>query len=241
MKYLKLVLYLYTLVTLAACQSNHTSSKETSLNLDALSAAERIIPSDAGYLLLELKSTLGEEDPPRQLALYNNNGKFLDKISLFGTVQSTGRKRIEINRSMNDFIHDNRIGFLRVDYVELPRRSKGGGNYGTFLVDSIKYVPQTGMIDIYLKKPATQFVIVPSEFRLRENEFLKADKVSVLLKNIRFELGSTENKYFTITTQINKKLEGDSESNYYNRTTAYYFKSTYILHDLYSQILKNFK
>jgi hypothetical protein len=237
---LKPLFLLSTLVTLYACQSNLTASKDTTLNLNALSAANSIIPSEAGYLLLDLNTLPEEEDSPRQLVLYDSTGSFVDKIPLVGMVQSTGRKRITINRTLNGSLDNEKIGFLDIDYVELTHRSKGGGNFGTFLVDSLNYVPQTGRLDIYVKKPATQFVIVPTAFKLRENEFIEADTMSVFLKDVDFESDYAGNKYFTITTRVYNHRKGDPATVYFNHTYAYYYKDDNVLKKLHAMIIREF-
>lgn len=191
-------------------------------------------------MLLEIKTLPGEEDSPRQLVLYDSTGNLLDRIPLFGKVQRTGRKRISINHTPNGFFQRTTIGFLSIDYVELPHRSRGGGNYGSFLVDSLHYKTHTGRLDVQVKKPAVQFVIQPSQLLLRDYEFTEADTISLLLRDICFEFDYAGNKYFTVTTRVYEKTKGDPTNEYFNHTYAYYYKNNEVLNNFHNEILKEF-
>lgn len=229
MRIQKLASFCAVLVTMA-CQSHSALQQGTPLSMEVLLTALRIVPAKE-YLLLETKAVPQDDDSPRQLVLFDNKLTFLDQIRLYGTVQNTEIKKITVNRSLSGYISEEKIGFLHIDYVGIPHHSKGGGNAGTFLVDSLNYLSDKGFVEIYLRKPKVQFVTAPSDFQWHKGRFIESDKIVVPLKDIELYPAEAEQKYFTITTW--------DEASSTNATTSYYLNEKSVLENLFQQVRRS--
>jgi hypothetical protein len=222
-------LYLWLWLAMAGCQVEGLPNEGQPLDQATLWKAERIIPSQANYLLLEVKFDPADEESGRQLFLYNDSNEFVDGITLFGAVQTTESDRITINRTFNDDFAQGSVGFLDVEYVNLTRQSKGGGNAGSFVVDSLQYDSNTMAVTLFLRKPAEQFVTNVNEVGKHWSRFTIPKQQVVPLQDLDFE--PTDNRVFSITGWI--------PENQTNSTTKYYLNDQQVLNKLFQQLIQS--
>jgi hypothetical protein len=85
------------MLSLVGCTNLETSQQAPLLTLRVLQQAERIIPTPAGFLLVEWKVAPRKEESGQQLLLYDAQGNFQEAIRLFGTVQEVKPTSLVIN------------------------------------------------------------------------------------------------------------------------------------------------
>jgi hypothetical protein len=225
---------LVLLLSIIGCTNSETSQQAPLLTLQALQQAERIIPTRAGYLLVERKVAPRNEESGQQLVLYDAQGNFQEAIPLFGTVQEVKPTSLVINHPLDyaDYAAPTSIGFLTIAYRDLTRLSKGGGGAGSFLVDSMQYNVQTRRVLVYAKEPRQQVVIEPKNVRFEQGTFTHPIHFSLPLQTLDFQtdyFGRDSVCYFQVT-----RWEADQT----NSTVDYYVNDKQVITDLLQQVVQ---
>lgn len=194
---------LVLVLSLVGCTNVETAQYAPLLTLQTLQQAERIIPTPAGFLLVEWRVAPRNEESGRNLLLYDAQGNFQEAIRLFGMVQEVTPTGLVINHPSDyaDYAASTRIGFLDIEYRDPTRVSKGGRSAISFLVDSMQYNAQTRQVLVYAKEPRQQLVIEPP-------------------RNVRFEQGTfTQPVHFSLPLQT---LE--FRKDYFRTDSVWYFR-----------------
>jgi hypothetical protein len=222
------------MLSLVGCTNLETSQQAPLLTLRVLQQAERIIPTPAGFLLVEWKVAPRKEESGQQLLLYDAQGNFQEAIRLFGTVQEVKPTSLVINHPLNhsDYAASTSIGFLDIEYRDLPRVSKGGGGAGSFLVDSIQYNAQTRQVLVYAKEPRQQLLIKPArDIRFEQGTFTQPVHFSLPLETLDFQTDYFETDsvcYFQVTSW---------EKDQTNSTVDYFVRDNQIISNLLQQVV----
>jgi hypothetical protein len=222
------------MLSLVGCTNVETSQQAPLLTLRVLQQAERIIPTPAGFLLVEWKVAPRNEESGQQLLLYNAQGNFQEAIRLFGTVQEVKPTSLVINHPLDhsDYAASTRIGFLDIEYRDLTRVSKGGGGEGSFLVDSMQYHAQTRQVLVYAKEPRQQLVIEPArDVRFEQGTFTQPVHFSLPLETLEFQtdyFGGDSICYFQVTSW---------ERDQTNSTVDYFVRDNQIISNLLQQVV----
>jgi hypothetical protein len=224
---------LFLVLSTIGCSNLETSQQAPLLTLQALQQAERIIPTPAGYLLVEWIVAPRNEESGRQLLLYDAQGNFEEAIRLFGTVQEANRTSLVINHPLDhaDYAAPTNIGFLTITYRDLTRLSKGGGRSGSFLVDSMQYNAQTKRVLVYAKAPRQQLVLEPRNVRFEQGTFMHPVHVDLPLHTLDFHtdyFGRDSVAYFQVTSW---------KANQTNSTVDYYVTDKQVITDLLQQVV----
>lgn len=225
---------LVLVLSLVGCRNVETSQQAPLLTLRVLQQAERIIPTPAGFLVVEWKVAPRKEESGRHLLLYDAQGNFQEAIRLFGTVQEVKPTSLVINHPLDhsDYAASTRIGFLDIAYRDLTRVSKGGGRAGSFLVDSMQYNAQTRQVLVYAKEPRQQVVIEPPrDVRFEQGTFTHPVHFSLPLQTLDFQtdyFGRDSVSYF----QVNK-WEADQT----NSTVDYFVLDNQVINSLLQQVV----
>jgi hypothetical protein len=222
------------LLSTIGCTNIDSSQRAPLLTLAALQQAERIIPTPAGYLLVERKVAPRKEESGQQLVLYDAQGNFQAAIPLFGTVQEVKPTSLVINHPLDhaDYAAPARIGFLTITYRDLTRVSKGGGGAGSFLVDSMHYNAQTRRVQVYAREPRQQLVMEPRNVRFEQGTFTHPVHVDLPLQTLDFEtdyFGRDSVSYFQVTSW---------EANQTTSTVDYYVNDKEVITDLLQQVVQ---
>jgi hypothetical protein len=221
-------------LSLVGCTNGETAQYAPLLTLRVLQQAERIIPTPAGYLLVEWIVAPRNEESGRQLLLYDAQGNFQEAIRLFGTVQEVTPTSLVINHPLDhlDYAASTRIGFLDIGYRDLTRVSKGGGRAGSFLVDSMQYSAQTRQVLVYAKEPRQQLVIEPArDVRFEQGTFTHPVHFSLPLQTLEFQ-----KDYFRTDSVCYFRVTG-WEADQTNSTVDYYVSDNQVVSDLLQQVV----
>lgn len=221
-------------IGLGGCASSESSQHAPLLTLQALQQAERIIPTPAGYLLVEWIVAPRNSESSRQLVLYDAQGSFREAIPLFGTVQEATRTSLVINHPLDhaDYAAPTSIGWLVITYRNLTRLSKGGGGAGSLLVDSMQYNAQTRRVLVYAKAPRQQLVLEPRNVRFEQGAFTHPVHVDLPLHTLDFHtdyFGRDSVSYFQVT-----RWEADHTTS----TVDYYVNERQVINDLLQQVVQ---
>jgi hypothetical protein len=222
------------MLSLVGCTNLEISQQAPLLTLRVLQQAERIIPTPAGFLLVEWKVAPRKEESGQQLLLYDAQGNFQEAIRLFGTVQEVKPTSLVINHPLDhsDYAASTSIGFLDVEYCDLPRVSKGGGGAGSFLVDSMQYNAQTRQVLVYAKEPRQQLLIKPArDVRFEQVTFTQPVHFSLPLETLDFQtdyFGTDSVCYFQVTSW---------EKDQTNSTVDYFVRDNQVINDLLQQVV----
>lgn len=225
---------LVLVLSLVGCTNVETSQQAPLLTLRVLQQAERIIPTPAGFLVVEWKVAPRKEESGQNLLLYDAQGNFQEAIRLFGTVQEVTPASLVINHPSDyaDYAASTRIGFLDIAYRDLTRVSKGGGSAGSFLVDSMQYNAQTRQVLVYAKEPRQQVVIEPArDVRFEQGTFTQPVHFSLPLQTLRFQKDYFRTDsicYFQVTSW---------ETDQTNSTVDYFVSDNQIISDLLQQVV----
>lgn len=221
-------------LSLVSCTTLETSQQAPLLTLRVLQQAERIIPTPAGYLVVEWRVAPRKEESGRNLLLYDAQGHFQEAIRLFGAVQEVGPTSLVINHppDHSDYAAASSIGFLDIAYRDLTRVSKGGGRAGSFQVDSMQYNAQTRQVLLYAKEPRQQLVIEPPrDVRFEQGTFTHPVHFSLPLEILEFQtdyFGRDSVCYFQVTSWQRDQT---------NSTVDYFVRDNQIISNLLQQVV----
>jgi hypothetical protein len=216
------------------CSNLETSQQAPLLTLRVLQQAERIIPTPAGFLLVEWKAAPQKEESGQYLLLYDAQGNFQEAIRLFGTVQEVKPTSLVINHPLDhsDYAASTSIGSLDIAYRDLMRVSKGGGGAGSFLVDSMQYNAQTRQVLVYAKEPRQQLVIEPArDVRFEQGTFTHPVHFSLPLQTLDFQ-----KDYFRMDSVCYFRVTSWEEDQT-NSTVDYFVSDNQVISDLLQQVV----